>query len=232
MAATPLRPKKKPWKYGDPIPSGARAAVGLPEIPAPDKLGSKLPISQPPKAPRNTRDLFTDPEQRQAIIEYEVRRMRTAGYIGVVPSDIDVRRTSIDRNFTEGEHDAACWFIRVHAIVLGGRPELVLDLDMATKAEYAHVLEKLPEAYQVIFDWIAMVKYPKVFQRIDETLRGKVEVARHMFASTDEKYLRGGFDGYFKAACAFLAHVRAERQTLLDRRKLIHQEYTQRKKLR
>jgi hypothetical protein len=214
------RRKKLPWSPGDPVPDRVRSDLGLSDL-RPRSIQSPLPA----KPSRNARDLFTDHDQRQALIEYEVRRMRAAGVFDILPSDINVNQTSIDRNFTQGEFEAICWFSRFHAIVTGGKlaPETAGDFD--ARAEYAHVLEWLPEPYVVILDWVAAVKYPQFFQNLDEEMPGKVQMAKMMFAASDEKYLRGGIDGFFKAVCQLLAHIRAERQTQLDRRKLSRERY-------
>lgn len=214
----PPRRKKAPWKPGDPIPDGAREDIGLPAI----KRAPRAVPQQPelPKPKHGSRELFLDAEQRQALIEYEVRRMRAAGVFDIMPSDINVNQTSIDRNFTQGEFEAICWFSRFHAIITGGKfaPQAA-DGDPAL-AEYAHVLDRLPEPYVVILDWVARVKYPQHFKNLDEEMPGKVQMAKLMFAQSDEKYLRAGVDGYFKAVCQLIAHSRAERQTRLDRRML------------
>lgn len=219
----PPRRKKAPWKPGDPVPERAREELGLP-APQP-KPRTKQAVLNLPKPVRNARDLFMDLDQRQALVEYEVRRLRAAGVFDVLPSDINVNQTSIDRNFTQGEFEAICWFSRFHAIVTGGKyaPEAAGGFE--ARAEYAHVLERLPEPYIVILDWVARVKYPQHFLNLEEEMPTKVQMAKAMFAASDEKYLRGGVDGYFKAICAFLAHARAERQIQLDRRRLVREDH-------
>jgi hypothetical protein len=219
-----IRRQKKPWHPGDPVPEKSRTELGLPAI----KRKPCVEVVEPelPKPKRIARDLFTDASQRQALIEYEVRRMRTAGVFDVLPSDINVNQTSIDRNFTQGEFEAICWFSRLHAIVTGGRFAPQQAGDRNALAEYAHTLERLPEPYVVILDWVARVKYPDCFRNLDEEMPGKVQMAKMMFAATDEKYLRGGIDGFFKAVCQLIAHVRITRRIELDRRKLVREEYT------
>jgi hypothetical protein len=220
-----IRRKKwqKPWQPGDPVPESVRSELNLPAIKRKPRAEPKLP--EVPKRPVGARDLFADPDQRAAEVEYAFQLMRARGDLEVIRGDIQITQTSMDRNFTQGEYEAICWFAKFHAIVIGGKlaPEAAGDFE--ARAEYAHVFERLPESFAVVLDWVAAVKYPQLFANLNETMPGKVKMAKAMFASVDEHYLRGGMDGFFKAVCQLLAHVRAERQTQLDRQRLIREQY-------
>ena len=219
----PIRRQQPPWKPGDPVPERSREELGLPAIKRAPRAAPQLP--ELPKPKHGSRELFLDAEQRQALIEYEVRRMRAAGVFDIMLSDINVNQTSIDRNFTQGEFEAICWFSRFHAIITGGKFAPVAAGNDAALAEYQHVLDRLPEPFVFIMDWVAAVKYPHFFANLDEEMPGKVQMAKLMFAQSDEKYLRAGVDGYFKAVCQLIAHARAERQTRLDRRQSLRGQY-------
>lgn len=249
----PPRRKKPPHRPGtDPVPPAIREVLGLLELPPKPK--AKLPVL--PKRPSGGRELFTDPEQCEAETEYAFQVMRARGDFAVLRSDIRLPQTTWDRNFSDGEYQAISWFSKMHAVITGGFLKLDDDgrvisfavprhltdreaefltriaKDRAAVAEYGQVKAFMPEAYLVILDWVSAKKYPQFFKELDEKMPSKVEIAEQMFASTDENTLRRNLDGFFKGVCVWLAHVRAERQTLQDRRNAVQQEYGRNRRLR
>lgn len=253
QAARPPRRKKKPYRPGaDPVPEGVREQLGMPNIERAqhtrfheDQLAPGAPNGGVKRA--RIKRLFTDAEEREALLEFAIADLNARGIFEEAKKDeINVDQYSIDRNFLPGEFYAICWFTRVHASVEGGRPGAVnyegvsggrttnkLPMshdDFEDRAEYAFVLEHLPESFIWFLDWVTRSQYPEYFPHAQ--MPGKVRMAQSMFDAADQKYLRGGVDGFFKAVCQTIAHWRGERETLLNRRNLVREDYARQKKLR
>ena len=238
-AQTPPKPPRtrKPHRPGiDPVPAKVRAELTLAVL-AP-KPSPKAELPALPKRPTGARELFADARQRAAEMEFAFQKLRADGNLNALRSDVQFVGTSMDRNFSQGEFEAICWFAPFHAIVIGGMLKLrgdVLDAALAeldeydirllnhvlrdpvARAEYADVAGQLPEAFLIIMEWVAARKYPQFFVRIDEPIPNKVELAAAMFASTNDACLRANLDGLFKGVCQVIVDARARRETLANR---------------
>lgn len=243
-----LRRTKKPYRPGvDPVPEQVRRELSLPEIPKPRR--SPNSSVQAVKPPAGARILFADADQRAAEIEYAFQLMRARGDLTVLRSDIVIPATSMDRNFSQGEFEAISWFAKFHAAMTGGCLRFLdggapatahlahlsdgersflryVSTNSGARNEYGYVAERLPESFAAILDWVSALKYPQFFHDLDEKMPTKVEVAKSMFSASDEKYLRGGIDGFFKAVCQLLAHLRIEWQMLDERRKAVQERHS------
>ena len=251
------RRKKKPHRPGvDPVPEHVRLQLGLPTVERQqhsnfheDQLAPGAPNGGVKRA--RVKYLFTDIDQREALVEFAVQDLKARGIFDGGTDGINVDQTSMDRNFTSGEFEAICWFARVHAEVEGGHGGGTVDYGGVSgggnpgnrlplsKAEfedrggYAFVLERLPESFVMFLDWVSHCQYPECFTDTSIPMPGKIRMGKAMFDAKDEKYLRGGVDGFFKAVCQVIAHWRGERETMLRRRRLVREEYAHpRKKLR
>jgi hypothetical protein len=205
--------KKRPWKPGDKIPASVRQEL-------------ELPVAAPPKnvpalVTRHASSLFTGPDHKAALLAYALSDLKAKGAFDIDPADIDVSQTSLDRNFVPAEYEAVCWFADVCSAFQAGEP-----IRYAAGVEYGYVVERLPEAYLEFLEWVAHCQHPK---RYKGKPSNKVDRARSIFVCQDGKTLRANLDGYFKAVCQAIAHLRAERETLLHRRRAVQLEYASRR---
>jgi hypothetical protein len=208
MQRQPSR-KKRPWKPGDKIPASVRQELDLPVAAPPKK--------KPALVTRHASSLFTGPDHKAALLAYALSDLKAKGAFDIDPADIDVSQTSIDRNFIPAEYDAVCWFADVCSSFQAGEP-----ISYGTGVEYGYVVERLPEAYLEFLEWVAHCQHPN---RYKGKPSNKVDRARSIFVCQDGKTLRANLDGYFKAVCQAIAHLRAERETLLHRRRAVQLEY-------
>jgi hypothetical protein len=184
--------------------------------------------------------LFTPKAQRRAMVEIALTDLQGRGLLKSQTAKQNVAEpTSLDKNLNPPEFDAIEWFSKVHADVEGKRGGTInysgstrstrhdrlpySDEEGLDRAEYAHVVSRLPEAYLAFLDWVSKCQWPECFDDLQQ-VPGKLRLARSMFNSEDDKYLRGSVDGYFKAICQSITHARAERQTLLARRAIARKE--------
>lgn len=241
------RRRKKPWAPGkDAPPPEVRAQLGLPSLERAqhsrfDEV-NLTPSSPPPGVKRaRVKSLFHDIDDRASLIEFALADLKLRGIIDKSEEDIELNGlTSIDKNFSYGELGAISWFAPLHAKIEGGQASIVnysgtsgernnnklpmSEEEFQNRAEYAHVVSKLPEAFLVFLDWVARSKYPQYFSD-GVRVPGKVQFSASMFDASEQKYLRGGADGYFKAVTQAIEHSRAEYRTIMQRRRLINGGY-------
>jgi hypothetical protein len=159
------------------------------------------------------------PADREAIVEFALKDLLVKGILDPRREEIQIAGTSIDRNLNQAEYDALCWFLDVHTAI-----DTNIGAASSQEAEYTDVTLRLPEPFLVFLDWVGRCQYPKRYS----SAKGpptKLQMARAMFVPSEEKYLRGGIDGYLQAIAQEIAHIRAERETLLQRRAAIREEY-------
>lgn len=218
MDKKPPRRKKAPWKPGDPVPPMVDRQFGFPP-PAPME-----DLSKPKRIlPRRNLALFTMPDEREAIVAFALADLAAKGIVDPCREDIQISGTSVDKNLNRAEYEALCWFLDVHTALQAN-----ISAASAHEAEYTHTAQQLPEAFLEFLDWVGRCQYPKRFREQDSPPT-KLQMARRMFVPTDEKYLRGGADGYLQAIAQEIAHIRAERETLMRRLELIRGEYASRR---
>jgi hypothetical protein len=209
MEQRPPRRKKAPWTPGDPIPGKVEREFDFPPVAPPP------PPETPPKppAPRRAAALFTLPEEREALVEFAVADLKRRGIAALDRGDIIIHGTTVDKNLSPVEYEALCWFLDIHTISDtrdGGRaPTQGFEA-------YTYIVDRLPEPFLVFLDWVGRCQYPKRYGPGKPA--SKLTMARGMFQPTEEKYLRGGIDGYLQAIAQAIAHARAERETLVERR--------------
>jgi hypothetical protein len=209
----PPKRRRKPWKPGDKVPDRIRAELDLPAIPPPPKREDKklAPVA------RHASSLFTGPDHKSALLAFALSDLKAKGVFDVDPACIDISQTSLDRNFVPAEYEAIVWFADVCSTFQAGEP-----VSYAAGVEYGYVIERLPEAYLEFLEWVSHCQHPKRYRGKPSN---KADRARSIFSGQDGKTLRANLDGYFKAICQAIAHLRAERETLLQRRTL---EYARR----
>lgn len=236
MSATPRR-KKDPYIPGkDEVPAHIRAQYGIPNPHR--RQHSHFHADQlAPGAPHGgiirsrVRSLFTTPQQKQALVEFVLQDYKAKGVTDITRDEINVDQTSIDRNFSAGEYNAICWYVETHAKV-EDKGAGIVDYDHAPKgephnrlpfgeeeerarAEYAHVNAQLPKEYRAFLRWVVRCQSVEESSEPAGRVPGKVAMAKMMFWTDEDKrsndnYLRGGVDGYFKAVCASVAHARMD----------------------
>ena len=190
------------------------------------------------------RGLFMSMDQRESEVEFAIADLKAKGLFNEENVDDDIRAhldgksTSMDRNFTSGEWEAISWFCRVHAQAEGGRGGIIANYsgmsggtnlnrdalsaaEYAERSEYAYVVDQLPESHFCFLDWVTRCQYPECFPAHHGQPPGKIRMGSFLFNANDEKYLRGGVDGFFKAVCQLIAEIRGRRATLLNRRRMV-----------
>ena len=219
------RRKKNPYIPGkDKIPSHLAPEIKQLGLPANEGIEVFDVDNLAPASPQGIlrarrKTLFTLADQREAQIEQAIQIMRAKGYTEIRPEDVELPKSSIDRNFDlrPGPYLPTCWFLRVHAIVKSdGDPGIsnyeggirsdprdrlpFSEEEQFDRRKYAHIASRMPNAHLDFLLWVSWCMFPEHFSKYGKP-PSKVEFAGTMFDADDAKYLRGGSDGKFQAIC-------------------------------
>ena len=186
-----------------PAAQKARAHLGLAPMP------SKAPTAEVEELAGGTlrtkhRFLLTTPEARRAAYDEWKAGQLAANTFGA--ESYYVQRTALDRLLSQSEHDALCWYLRVHVAVnypkAGGcnysgdqrGPTVVrMPPNSGDKTLYKRVTEYLTAKQQAILDWLArhefvLTEYGAVDNHIFK--------GRQIIDSQDWRRGEGGIEGY------------------------------------
>jgi hypothetical protein len=180
------------------------------------------------------KSILTPPDVRRGLIEEAIKDLRDRGIFELDGTTIRIKETAADRLLLPVEHEAICWFIRVHAKVHAGKVKIssygggikgddsfdrpLLNYDKALHAELQKVL---PEAHLAFLEWLSAHEYPGSFEG---TPPSQIDIGKQIIDSRDARRATGGLEGFLRAVSQNIAHWRGEIETVWARRDAMEQE--------
>lgn len=175
------------------------------------------------------RSLLTMPETRRELIAIAIADLRNRGKFDSSDA-IKIKDTALDRLLFPVEHEAICWFIKIHAKVEGKGGSITNYLGESRSTDvhkspysdnegqdrklHAYVSNRLPEPFLAFLDWLTWHEFPG-FR--DGSPTDQIEIGKEIIDSKDARRATGGLEGFLRAVAQTIAHWRAEGQTLTRR---------------
>jgi hypothetical protein len=215
-----------------------RGRVDIPDIGRVEKSNgfevSVLVQGDIPTVRTREKFILTPPDDRRAMIAEAIADLRARGKLSLDGVEIHIKETAADRLLNPAEHEAICWYIRVHAKVTAGhvsignygqkvrRPEGSEDdhdrpLNDAEKVMHSELQKVLPEPHLAFLDWLSAHEYPG---SRDGVAPSKIDIGKQIIDSRDGRRAEGGAEGFLRAVAQNISHWEGEIETV-QRRKLM-----------
>ena len=187
-----------------------------------------------------TREKFilTPTDARREMISEAIADMRSRGKFELDGTEIHIKETAADRLLNPAEHEAICWFIRVHAKVTAGHVSIGNYGQKIRRAEgsedehdrpladedkvmLAEVRKQLPEPHLAFLEWLSWHESPGSREGVAPS---KIEIGKVIIDSRDARRSEGGLEGFLRAVAQNIAHWRGEIETVQRRKAMALKE--------